>query len=234
VYRLPFAQESGALTPHLDPGGDDGGASAPHPRTDGIDQHVARAPWGEWSDQHLVLASGELRGDAYAELYRRHSSSVAASARMILGASPACEDVVTEVFASLWQAPERFDPSRGTLLTYLRLKARGKSIDLVRSERSRRDREHGAAALRVHEPAQGAIDTGLLQAETAQELHLAVARLPPVERAVVELAYFCDMTHRSVAHQLEVPEGTVKSRLHRGLSRLRAQAGLAHRADLAT
>ena len=88
----------------------------------------------------LVASLVDECGDAYAELYRRHSRSVTAAVNMILVNDSRCEDVVAEVFVGLWFFPERFDSSRGSLLAFLRLKARGRSIDLVRAETARRRR----------------------------------------------------------------------------------------------
>ena len=91
-------------------------------------------PYCDWSDRDLVACLSSGGGDAYAELYRRHSASVAAVARMILANDERCQDVVAEVFVGLWFYPEKFEPSRGSLLAFLRMKARGRSIDMVRSE----------------------------------------------------------------------------------------------------
>jgi RNA polymerase sigma-70 factor (ECF subfamily) len=98
-------------------------------------------PWSEWEDLELVEAASAERLDAWAELYRRHAGSVAATARAVLGQSPECDDIVVEVFAKLWHAPGKFDATRGTLLGYLRVVARSRSLDWLRAEASRQRRE---------------------------------------------------------------------------------------------
>jgi RNA polymerase sigma-70 factor (ECF subfamily) len=81
--------------------------------------------YSEWTDNELVDSFFKQREGAYAELFRRHSGSVGWVAERILGRHGSSEDVVHEVFVSLWQFPETFDPTRGTVLGFMRLKARG-------------------------------------------------------------------------------------------------------------
>lgn len=173
----------------------------------------------DWSDGALVAAVVLHRGDAYAELYRRHSVSVAAAARMILGSRPECDDVVAEVFVGLWFSPEKFDSARGSLLGFLRMKARGRSIDILRTEKSRRRRE--ADELYARQVPVPDAESALLASEASAHLRQAIALLPPAEREVIELAFFTEMTYSAVAVHLKLPEGTVKSRIRNGLRRLR-------------
>jgi RNA polymerase sigma-70 factor, ECF subfamily len=183
-----------------------------------------------WSDRQLVFAVPAARQAAFAELFGRHATSVAAVAKMLLGtAHPGCDDVVAEVFATLWRAPERFEPDRGSLLGFLRLQARGRSIDLLRSEssRHRRERRVGSDA-----EADSSIDAQVIDAETGQTLRGAVAQLPMAERRAIELAYFGGMSYRTVAARLGIPEGTAKSRIRNGLARLRTEISLEDGRDM--
>jgi RNA polymerase sigma-70 factor (ECF subfamily) len=179
----------------------------------------ARFGCATWTDTQLVFAAPEVRDVAFAELFVRHSASVAAVARMVLGAANSgSDDVVAEVFTALWSAPDKFDPDRGSLLGFLRLRARGRSIDLLRGESSRHRREQHDESARTSSPP---IDAQLEAAELGDALRHAVSRLPEGERMAIELAYFDGMTYRAVACQLDLPEGTVKSRIRSGLQRLR-------------
>ena len=181
-----------------------------------------------WSDSELVAALRAQREDAFDEIFRRHSRSVAAVTRMILGRRAECDDVVSEVFIGLWRSPEAFDSDRGTLLTFLRVKARGRCIDLVRSETARARREKGQE-LPLGSPPD--VDSSLLSAEIAAQLRRAVASLPPEEREPIELAYFEGMTYREVAAHLDLPEGTVKSRIRGGLRKLRVSGEIRSETD---
>ncbi|HEV2767719.1 MAG TPA: sigma-70 family RNA polymerase sigma factor, partial [Acidimicrobiales bacterium] len=94
-----------------------------------------------WSDAALVVAIGRWREDALAEAYRRHAGAVYALARRLLNDPTLAEEVVQEVFLRLWDSPEKFDPERGSLRSYLLAQCHGRSVDLIRSEQSRRNRE---------------------------------------------------------------------------------------------
>jgi RNA polymerase sigma-70 factor (ECF subfamily) len=181
-------------------------------------------PYRQWSDLDLVACLADESGDAYAELYRRHSVSVMAAARMILVRDNRCEDVVAEVFVALWFFPEKFDPSRGSLLAFLRLKARGRSIDIVRTETARRRRDH-AEIDAVSEPRNDA-DAVVIGAESALAVRSALALLPLIEREPIYLAFFRGLAYKEVAVRLDLPEGTVKGRIRSGLSRLQADDSL--------
>lgn len=142
-----------------------------------------------------------------------------AAARTVLGPSPQCDDIVVEVFAKLWLAPEKFDPARGSLLGYLRVMARARSIDWLRGETSRRRREvEDARRPTADVPS---VDRDLLSSESAAEVRRAVDRLPEEQREVIDLAYLGGISYRAVAVRLGLPEGTVKARIRRGLQRLR-------------
>src|SRR4051812_16409789 len=93
------------------------------------------------SDASLVVAIGRWRQDALAEAYRRHAGAVFGLANRVVNDRTLAEEVVQEVFLRLWDTPDRFDPERGTLRSYLLAQCHGRSVDLVRSEQSRRNRE---------------------------------------------------------------------------------------------
>ena len=137
-------------------------------------------PHCEWSDLDLVACLSNENGDAYAELYRRHSASVAAAARMILVNDERCQDVVAEVFVGLWFFPEKFEPSRGSLLAFLRMKAWARSIDIVRSEVARKNREY--TEYRASTDYTKDADASLVGSESAFAVRQALALLPPHER----------------------------------------------------
>ncbi len=171
------------------------------------------------SDAALVLAIARWREDALAEAYRRHAGASFALARRLLGDRELAEEVLQEVFLRLWNAPERFDPERGSLRSYLLAQTHGRSVDLLRSETSRRRREEREA----RETAEHGVDIEreVLDLTVADQVKEVVAELPADERRAIELAYFGGHTYRQVAALLEQPEGTVKSRIRSGLRRMR-------------
>ena len=171
------------------------------------------------SDAILVVAVGRYRQEALAEAYRRHAGAVFALSRRLLVDRAMAEEVVQEVFLRLWHQPDKFDPERGSLRSFLLAQTHGRSVDILRSEVSRRQREERDA--RETAEAGYDIEHAVVDLAVADEVREAMAVLPPGERLAIELAYFGGHTYREVATLLDEPEGTVKSRIRSGLRRLR-------------
>ena len=171
------------------------------------------------SDAQLVVAVGRFHHDALAEAYRRHAGPAFGLAVRITNDRVLAEEVVQEVFLRLWNNPERFDPARGTLRSYLLAQTHGRSVDLVRAESARRGREARDAR---RSPGVGYdLEREVVELALAEQVREALAELADAERAAIELAYFGGHTYREVAALLGEPEGTVKSRIRTGLGRLR-------------
>jgi RNA polymerase sigma-70 factor (ECF subfamily) len=185
-------------------------------RTDGVRDDLTAA-----SDPGLVLALARFQQEALGEVYRRHAGAVFGLAKRILNDQARAEEVVQEVFLRLWNRPERFDPERGSLRSFLLAQAHSRSVDVLRSEASRRKREERDA----REAAESGydLDRQVWDLALAEHVRAAMEKLHPAERAAVELAYFGGRTYREVAVELGEPEGTVKSRIRNGLKRLRAE-----------
>jgi RNA polymerase sigma factor (sigma-70 family) len=166
-----------------------------------------------------LLAQRLCAGDesALADVYERLSAFVFSLALRVIGDRNAAEDVTQDVFVGLWNQPDRFDPSRGTLRAYLGTLTHRRAVDLIRREEARRRRETKTS----HEPvASPAVDDLALTGLTGETLRTAVASLPDAQRRAVELAYFEGHTYRQVADTLGIPEGTAKSRLRLALARI--------------
>lgn len=171
------------------------------------------------SDATLVVAIGRYRQDALAEAYRRHAGAAFALARRLLADRELAQEVLQEVFLRLWNQPDRFDPDRGSLRSYLLAQTHGRSVDLLRSETSRRRREEREARETAEHGTD--IEREVMDITVGEQVKDVVAGLPVDERRAIELAYFGGHTYRQVAALLEQPEGTVKSRIRSGLRRMR-------------
>jgi RNA polymerase sigma-70 factor, ECF subfamily len=171
------------------------------------------------SDAVLVIAISRYEQSALAEAYRRHAGAVHGLARRLLADGVLAEEVVQEVFLRLWNQPDKFDPERGSLRAYLLAQCHGRSVDLLRSEVSRRKREE-RDALRTAEAGYD-LEHEVLDLAMAEQVREAMAELHENERKAIELAYLAGRTYREVAVLLDEPEGTVKSRIRSGLKKMR-------------
>ena len=181
----------------------------------------------EVSDARLVTSIARYNEVALAEVYRRHGRAVYGLARRVLQDAGEAEDVTQEVFLRLWREPDRFDPGRGSLRSFLLAQAHGRAVDAVRSSSSRRSRESREAARTAR--AEYDMQHEVWDLALADQVAQAMGELSEDERRAIQLAYFDGHTYREVARVLEQPEGTVKSRIRSGLRRLRdalADAGV--------
>jgi RNA polymerase sigma-70 factor (ECF subfamily) len=185
----------------------------------GAERRPVKVNLQEASDAQLIVHIGRYEQAALAEAYRRHGGSVSALAQRLIRRPDMAEEVVQEIFVRLWNAPERFDPDRGSLRAFLLSQTHGRSIDLIRSEEARKRREE-----RDH---QRTVDAGydleheVMDLAVAGRVKEALKDLPEGERSAIVMAYFGGYTYREAAEILGEPEGTVKSRIRSGLKKLR-------------
>jgi RNA polymerase sigma factor (sigma-70 family) len=187
------------------------------------------------SDDVLMRAVQERRPDAIDVLYARYGRPAFALARRIIGDDGFAEDVVQEVFLTLWRDPGRFDRARGSFASWLLSVTHHKAVDAVRREESLRRRrtqatEDAVAMLLEPEHAAGVEEEvwTLLRRERVQ---LALRDLPPAQREALALAYYGGYTQREVAALTGAPLGTVKTRMLTGMRRLAEALGEAMRGE---
>jgi RNA polymerase sigma-70 factor (ECF subfamily) len=133
------------------------------------------------------------------------------------------EDVVQDVFVSLWKAPHKYDPNRGTLRTFLITLAHRRAVDTVRSEEARFKREE-----KVPDDVAPSIDEEVWTRALSDSVRQALEGLSDGEREAITLAYFSGLSYVEVAERLGAPEGTVKSRIRSGMRKLSVSlAGMA-------
>ena len=140
------------------------------------------------SDAVLVVAISRYRQEALAEAYRRHAGAVFALARRLLLDAALAEEIVQEVFLRLWNNPEKFDHERGSLRSYLLAQCHGRSVDLLRSETSRRNREE--RDLRRTAESGYDLEHEVVDMAVAERVQEALTTLPELEREAIALAYF--------------------------------------------
>ncbi len=139
------------------------------------------------------------------------------------------EEVTQEVMVEVWRSAARFDSQRGSVRAWAATLAHRRAVDRVRSSESARRREQAEVAespdrIPAHEEPSEVVAAGEQKVIVAQ----ALARLTENQRKSIELAYFGGHTYREVAQMLEVPEGTVKTRIRDGLTKLRSMMEVDH------
>lgn len=173
-------------------------------------------PVDERDDVELVIAAAAGERPALAALYDRHAGVMLALGVRILRDRGEAEEVLHDVFLEAWKRAGDYDPSRGSVRTWLTLRMRSRCLDLVKSAGRSRTRAAGASLEGV---------AGSAEPEASgpdrTKVRGALAALPDDQRTILELGYFGGLSCSEMAEELGIPIGTVKSRLHAALTKLR-------------
>jgi RNA polymerase sigma-70 factor (ECF subfamily) len=162
-----------------------------------------------------ALMARASRGDvaAFAEIYDRHAPALLALARRMLASGAEAEDLVHDVLLEAWQRIHDYDPNKAGVRTWLVIRTRSRALDRI--ARKARDRD-ARDSLRPLDPA-SARHAAVVRDERKLALQQALGGLEATVRQTLELSYFDGLTAAEIAVRMSVPEGTVKSRLARGL-----------------
>jgi RNA polymerase sigma-70 factor (ECF subfamily) len=179
------------------------------------------------SQPDAVLLARVRAGDdrALRAVYDQHAGLVYGLARRVTRDDHLAQDITQEVFAYLWEMPDRVDLSRGTLRSYLAVVAHRRAVDEVRRSSRRNRTESAGAAVETQEGPEAGVVDAAAQVWTSDRISAGLAALPDEQRDAIRLAYFEGQTYVQVARTLGIPEGTAKSRLRLALARLRAVLG---------
>lgn len=174
-----------------------------------------------------TLVSATASGDtaAFETLYDRCAPTVFGVIVRVLRDPAQSEEVAQEVLVEIWRTATRFDPTRGSASAWIAVLAHRRAVDRVRASQSAIDREARAARLEVrteHDQVAEEVESRLEQ----QRVRRCLGSLTDVQRQSVTLAYYNGYTYREVADLLDVPLGTVKTRMRDGLIRIRDCLGV--------
>ena len=193
----------------------------------------AGLPADNLSDEALLAGLAAADPDASVAFVRRFQSRVFGLALTIVGDAAAAEDVSQRAFEQAWRHAAMFDPRRGSARTWLTTITRNLAIDALRVRRGVPVDPEQLTTLvaRLSDgPEARAVDT-----DRADRLHAAIRRLPAEQARAVVMASLYGMTCTEVAAVEGAPVGTVKTRIHAAMRKLRlalvdldAQMGEAH------
>jgi RNA polymerase sigma factor (sigma-70 family) len=164
-------------------------------------------------DGQLVELVAQRDAGALEALYDRYGRAAYSLARRILTEETLAQDVVQEVFLSLWRDARRFDPGRGTVATYLLSMTHHRAVDVVRREENLRRWRTSDEGLELAPDPKARVEDEVEASERRAEVRSALAELPAAQREALLLAYFGGYTQREVAALVGVPLGTVKTRM---------------------
>ena len=164
------------------------------------------------------------KGDesAFEELYDGFAGAMFSLSLQILSDRWEAEEVIQDIFSSLWKKPDAYSPKKGKFSSWLLVLTRNLSIDRYRSRKRKLDRGETDEILQSR-PDQQSRD-GAEQATVSDEkehLNRAFSNLPKEQLEVIELSYFKGMNQQDIARYLNISLGTVKSRTRLGIEKLR-------------
>ena len=168
------------------------------------------------------LADGLRRRDPLAMevLYERLGRQAFGLAYRILSDGPSAEDVVQEVLLTVWRQSDRIDVARGRLNSFVMTLVHHKAIDALRVKRGQQARQVSVDFADVEKVGTD-FSERVLQTIAGGDVREALTKLPEEQRRPIEMAYYEGLTHLEIATALDLPLGTVKSRLRLGLEKMR-------------
>jgi RNA polymerase sigma factor (sigma-70 family) len=168
----------------------------------------------------LLVAVGARRDvEAFETLFRHFAPRVKAYMARLAGDSHLAEELMQETMVAVWNKADRFDPAKGAASTWIFTIARNLRIDAFRRD-NRPDFDPNDPAFVQDDVAPA--DEMFESQEVSAQLHQAMASLPEEQVALLKLAFFEDRSHSAIATSLNMPLGTVKSRLRLAFAKLRA------------
>jgi RNA polymerase sigma-70 factor (ECF subfamily) len=170
------------------------------------------------SDSDLVALLRDRPAAGIAALYDRYGRLIFSMALRVVQDRGAAEEITQDVFMRCWRSLDRYQPSQGSLASWLLSITHNRAIDELRSRRGKNTRrEISDDALQP----QAAIDPGFDEALLRGEIQQALQLLPVAQRDVIELVFWSGLTRREIAERLNLPLGTVHTRLRLGMDKLR-------------
>jgi RNA polymerase sigma factor (sigma-70 family) len=199
--------------------------STPRARTGGprhaVDPNARPTPYDGLEDRALVARVTEGDGGALEALYARYGRACFGLARRILADEQFAQDVVQEVFLTVWRDAHRFDATRGGFSTWLLSMTHHKAVDAVRREENLRKRRTTAEILEDREVDGPQVHDEVWSTLRRERVRAAMQTLPEPQKEALTLAYFGGYTQREIAGITNTPLGTVKTRMLAGMKRLK-------------
>lgn len=174
-------------------------------------------------DLELIVEAARGSREAFGHLYDRHAVAVATVARRFLGGEADVDDLVHDVFLEAWQRAGDYDPERGSVRAWLLVRTRSRCLDRRKSPANAR-----RSALSEETSGEAGAADRLDWLLDGARVRSALARLPDDQRATILLGYCEGLSSSEIASKLSIPIGTVKSRVHAAMQKLRDELAERH------
>jgi RNA polymerase sigma-70 factor, ECF subfamily len=174
-------------------------------------------------DRLARVAAGDKR--AFAELYDATAARIFGLVRRLLVDPAQSEEVTQEIYLEIWQTASRYQPERGSAMSWMLTMAHRRAVDRVRASQSSRDRDTRVGVRDFDREYDEVAEHAEITLE-GERVKRALAGLTELQRQAVELAYYAGLSHSEIAEQLHVPVGTIKTRIRDGMIRLRDALGV--------
>lgn len=176
--------------------------------------------------EELLQAVAKGDQEAFAAVYDRMSAPVYGLIRRVLRDPSQSEEVAQEVLLAVWRTAAKFDENQGSGTAWIMTMAHRRAVDRVRSEQATADRHHRFGAREV-EPAYDSVAESVENRLDQEAVRRCLSSLTDLQRESVTLAYYQGLSYREVSEHLQLPLGTVKTRMRDGLIRMRDCLGVA-------
>ncbi|MGN6446154.1 ECF RNA polymerase sigma factor SigK [Amnibacterium sp.] len=174
-------------------------------------------------DRLARIARGDQR--AFADLYDATAARIFGLVRRLLVDPAQSEEVTQEIYLEIWQTASRYQPERGSAMSWMLTMAHRRAVDRVRASQSSRERDV-KVGVRDYDREYDQVAEHVEITLEGERVKRALAGLTELQREAVELAYYGGLTHSEIAARLHVPVGTIKTRIRDGMIRLRDAMGV--------
>jgi RNA polymerase sigma-70 factor, ECF subfamily len=177
------------------------------------------------ADEEVIHLVGEGNPRAFELLYDRHGGAAFSLAYRMVGNRVTAEDITQEGFLAIWRSRMRYDPSRGSVRTWVLGIVHHRAVDTLRRGAVHERRRETIEGVEDRHEAPERTEVEVARREEARSVRSALDTLPEDQRRTIELAYFGGFSQSEIAELLDAPIGTVKGRMRLGLDKLRRQLG---------
>jgi RNA polymerase sigma-70 factor (ECF subfamily) len=174
-------------------------------------------------DLDLIRQVERKNPHALGQLYDRYGRLVYSIALQAISDSAIAQEITQDVFLRIWNKADTYQPAQGKLITWISRIARNRAIDIYRQQRNKPQAhpigwaEPDLETVQATEDVEHEVEIAIRQ----QAIRQLVARLPEDQKQAIGLAFFRGMSHQEISELLNLPLGTVKTRIRLGLLKLR-------------